>query len=274
MELLNVGCGGHFHPSWTNIDIVSSSPEVIAVNVQKGLPFADRTFDAVYHSHLLEHLNRRDALALLKEALRVMKPQAIMRVVTPDLETIVRLYLDKLDGALINAPGAADDYQWMLLELLDQTLRNESGGEMGRYLKRPDLPNKAFILSRIGKEAEAFWNAGARKQTLLRTLASMKWSTLFSMLQNRIACLMAGVIAGRRGRSACQTGFFRESGEVHAWMYDRYSLQKILEDAGFSNIKLCRADESAIPDFNSYELDTSQGRIRKPDSLFVEGMKR
>jgi hypothetical protein len=42
---------------------------------------------------------------------------------------------------------------------------------------------------------------------------------------------------------------------------------------GFIDVRVCRADDSRIPDFNSYGLDMIEGKIRKPDSLFMEAMK-
>jgi hypothetical protein len=56
-------------------------------------------------------------------------------------------------------------------------------------------------------------------------------------------------------------------------MYDRYSLRRLLEQAGFIDVRICRADESRIPDFNSYNLDIVEGKVRKPVSLFMEGIK-
>ena len=56
-------------------------------------------------------------------------------------------------------------------------------------------------------------------------------------------------------------------------MYDRYSLKRLLEQVGFIDVRVCRADDSRIPDFNSYGLDMIDGKIRKPDSLFMEAMK-
>jgi hypothetical protein len=71
-----------------------------------------------------------------------------------------------------------------------------------------------------------------------------------------------------------QISQFRLSGEVHQWMYDRYSLGVLLRDAGFQNIQVCRADESDIPNFGSYLLDIeADGSVRKPDSLFMEARK-
>jgi hypothetical protein len=72
---------------------------------------------------------------------------------------------------------------------------------------------------------------------------------------------------------AFEEGVFRNSGEIHRWMYDRYSLRRLLEQAGFIDVRICRADESRIPDFNSYNLDVVEGKVRKPVSLFMEGIK-
>ena len=41
MELLNLGCGTRFHPSWTNVDFVSTGNNVIAHNLLNGIPFED-----------------------------------------------------------------------------------------------------------------------------------------------------------------------------------------------------------------------------------------
>jgi hypothetical protein len=81
------------------------------------------------------------------------------------------------------------------------------------------------------------------------------------------------VFAGADANKAFREGLFRESGEIHRWMYDRFSLQRLLIHAGFVDAKVCEADKSAIPDFNSYDLDIHGEIVRKPDSLYMEGVK-
>lgn len=67
---------------------------------------------------------------------------------------------------------------------------------------------------------------------------------------------------------------FRLGGEVHYLMYDSVSLTALLEKHRFTNIKICRADKSSIPQFNSYLFDIDEfGKTRKPDSLFIEAIK-
>jgi hypothetical protein len=56
-------------------------------------------------------------------------------------------------------------------------------------------------------------------------------------------------------------------------MYDRYSLAQLLARAGFAGASRRAADESDIPEFARYGLETAAGRPRKPDSLYVEARK-
>ena len=65
-------------------------------------------------------------------------------------------------------------------------------------------------------------------------------------------------------------GKFRLGGEIHYWMYDFYSLKKLLQEAGFKDIKKVSPSKSSIPDWNKFELDIINGKVCDPDSLFVE----
>lgn len=98
MSMLNVGCGQRFHPDWVNIDFVAPNDKVIACDLRKGIPFSACAFKVVYQSHLLEHFLKSDALFMLKECFRVLEPRGIIRVAVPDLERIVRLYIQALDN--------------------------------------------------------------------------------------------------------------------------------------------------------------------------------
>lgn len=70
---------------------------VICWDLRRGIPFKDECFDVVYHSHLLEHIDRDAAVAFLTECRRVLKKGGIIRIVVPDLECLARRYLDAMD---------------------------------------------------------------------------------------------------------------------------------------------------------------------------------
>lgn len=62
--------------------------EVIPFYFQKGdaLPYADHTFAFVFSEHFFEHLFLDEAIALLGECHRVMKPGAVIRICVPDAD--------------------------------------------------------------------------------------------------------------------------------------------------------------------------------------------
>lgn len=63
-------------------------------NIVKGLPVLPNSCDAVYCSHVLEHLSYQDCARALKNTLSILKPGAVFRLVVPDLEHNARCYLD------------------------------------------------------------------------------------------------------------------------------------------------------------------------------------
>jgi SAM-dependent methyltransferase len=95
-ELLDIGCGTawlaeHF-PNYTGID---GSPDAVAIANERGhnailgdvdrpLPFADESFDAIVMKDLLEHV--ADPAALMREAHRVLRPGGLVFASSPDAQ--------------------------------------------------------------------------------------------------------------------------------------------------------------------------------------------
>ena len=246
-RMLNLGCGKMFHPNWVNVDVVSNSPHVLAFDLNLGIPFAAESFDIVYHSHILEHLERPYAEHLLQECFRVLKPGGLLRVVVPDLENIVRAYLAALEAARAGEQDAHERHQWMLIELLDQMVRPQSGGEMLRWWQKKPVPQKEFIISRVGKEAE-----DAIESLRDKPIPPCTLPTPLPLLN----------------------ADFIQSGELHKWMYDDISLSTLLQGFGFERVERKAHNNSSCPELMQYKLDTLEnGSSRKPDSFFLEAYK-
>ncbi len=283
MKLLNLGCGTQFHPDWTNIDFISTGEGVLAHNLLKGIPYPDSFFDGVYHSHLLEHFSKSDGANLINECYRVLKPNGIIRIAIPDLEQIARNYLNNLAGALAKDSEAALNYEWIMLEMYDQTVRNQGGGEMANYLFRKDIPNKSYVFNRIGDEArklhEVYLRSTLKQTNLVKPTLKLRLKTFihqsYKTLINKFLYPLnpQGFETLKTNREANRIGKFRLSGEVHQWMYDRYSLSVLLNKYNFRSIKVVSAFESDLPNWESYQLDSKEGIVRKPDSLFMEATK-
>jgi len=272
MRMLNLGCGCRVHPDWTNVDAVALHPTVQEHDLSQGIPFADNTFDVVYHSHFLEHLPREQAWLLMRECHRVLTPGGILRVAVPDLEGVARLYLQALEGALAGYGEWQHNYEWMMIELLDQTVRESSGGAMAEYLGQKTIPNLEFVRRRTGSEGRRMMaGASDSRQVAMSGSTSRKW------LRDLLARLRAKGVRMALGEAdfkALELGRFRMSGEVHHWSYDRYSLAVLLKRAGFCEPKAVGPSESRIHNWSDYSLDTERdGSIYKPHSLYMEAVR-
>jgi predicted SAM-dependent methyltransferase len=267
---LNLGCGERFHPDWINIDIAPRHPAVRALDFTKGLPFPAESVDAVYHAAVLEHIRKREVNDFLREIHRVLTPGGIVRVGVPDLEKICRIYLEKLEAALAGDKQAVADYDWIMLELLDQTVREKSGGEMLGYLQCNPLLNEQFVYERIGEEGRRIMEEARHHHSKTRPSFLSRLGSTARRLRHQLL----GLLAGRDGARALAIGRFRLSGEAHQWMYDRFSLARELVAAGFREPAIRSAGESAIPDWGRFHLDLQpDGTLNKPDLLFMEAIK-
>lgn len=277
---LNLGCGSRYHPDWINIDIAPQGPEVIQNDLSHGIPLPDASCDVVYHAALLEHLRRSDAEEFLVECYRVLNPGGIVRVGVPNLEKICQLYLSRLTAALNGEETAAHDYDWIMLELFDQIVREKGGGGMLDYLRQYPLPNKAFVYERIGEEGrelvKALRNSTVRLQKGNHSLPAFLrkllrgFRTLPSLAKRRIIWWLLE----EEDRRALAIGRFRLAGEVHQWAYDRFSLARLLEKTGFHEPQLLDANTSRIPNWTTFHLDTlPDGQVIKPDLFFMEAIK-
>lgn len=260
---LNVGCGDKFHTAWTNVDMGSNSPHVQVHNLLNGLPYGDDQFDVLYHSQVLEHFPKDKAADFLRECFRVLKPGGIIRVAVPDLEDIVNEYLRHLKENISHPSDISDaNYNWIMLEMYDQTVRNQTGGHMDVFLKQPNLLNGPYIVERVGKRSI---KGNVQPTTALEKLKRVTARRLLNYVSSRLRY--------KFGTRASRIGAFRLGGEVHLWMYDRYSLSKLLNDVGFIHAEKLDAWRSAIEDWAAYELDVKDGAVFDPTSLFMEARK-
>ena len=116
--VLHVGCGptdirdlpSYFHKRWKEVrfdidpdaypDVVGSALDMSAV--QTG------SMDAVYSSHMLEHLYAHDLRTVLAEMKRVLKPDGLLVATVPDLQEVARLIAaDQLLDTAYESPAGS-----------------------------------------------------------------------------------------------------------------------------------------------------------------------
>lgn len=111
----------------------SLSDNIVVHNLAKGIPAESDSVDAVYHSHLLEHLDRPIARAFLLEAYRVLKPGGVHRIAVPDLEEACQRYLEHIGqcDARPEERPKHDDYVAVIIEQCVRTEGSETSRQTG-----------------------------------------------------------------------------------------------------------------------------------------------
>ncbi len=246
----NIGCGATLHKDWENFDMAPISSNVRSIDIRREWSLDALSYDFIYSSHVLEHLQRPEARSFLVNCYNSLKPGGILRIVVPDLEGICREYINQLDAARSGQVNAERKHQWMTLELLDQIVRTQSGGIMGQLWNSGSLPESEFIIERLGPEAAKHLQQSDNRQP------APSYEFLYGQQDEQ------------RSESIQQ---FRNTGEIHQWMYDELSLSALFASIGFVSIKRQRGDCSLMNEFSKYQLDTDKGGSpRKPDSLYME----
>lgn len=94
---LHLGCGKRdFGVTWDHID-AEPWPHVKSHDVTK-LPYETNSVDIIYASHLIAYFDREEIIPILREWKRVLRPDGILRIATPDFREMAKIYL-KQNGA-------------------------------------------------------------------------------------------------------------------------------------------------------------------------------
>jgi predicted SAM-dependent methyltransferase len=105
---LNLGCGENAKPGWINVDLFNQAAD-LALDIREPLPFPAESVAIVYSEHVFEHLAYpsthdsmgwtlesaeapSEAMRLLRESVRVLRPGGVCSVGVPDAARAIRLY--------------------------------------------------------------------------------------------------------------------------------------------------------------------------------------
>lgn len=114
--VLHVGCGGSdirslpqmFQRRWQEIRLdidPQAKPDVVASMLDMA-PIESASVDALYSSHNIEHLHPHEVEVALKEFKRVLKPNGVLVLTCPDLQSVCALVAaDKLEDVAYESPS-------------------------------------------------------------------------------------------------------------------------------------------------------------------------
>ena len=91
---LRLDIGGGYRKGangWITVDISHECD--LYWDLREGIPFADSTVDAIYSSHLFEHLTYEQGQALMKDCLRALTPGGTFSIVVPNARMYIEHYL-------------------------------------------------------------------------------------------------------------------------------------------------------------------------------------
>jgi hypothetical protein len=164
------------------------------------------------------------------------------------------------------------NYNWILLEMYDQTVRNFNGGNLAGYIFQESIPNEEYLYERIGEEGRSIPKFYLENKTL--ELASADFPNTqgpLRRIKNKFRDYLLNFL--KIDMSVYEIGKFRMGGQIHQWMYDRYSLTNLIKENGGDQIIVQDAFSSYLSNWETYSLDGKRPITRKPDSLFIEAIK-
>jgi predicted SAM-dependent methyltransferase len=101
---LHLGCGKRYLPGYIHIDL-DREPHIDYPNtdIRDLSMFSDESVDVIYNCGTFEYFDPSETSDVLREWLRVLNPEGILRISVPNFESIVSVYLQ--NGKDINGEG-------------------------------------------------------------------------------------------------------------------------------------------------------------------------
>lgn len=152
-RVLNVGSGPFslrkLHPSFVRtewlerrLDIDPNvKPDIIGTITNVRNIIEDESFDAVWCSHVLEHLHSHEVPTALQEIRRILRPDGFVLLTSPDMESVAELILSKgIDHVAYISPAGP-------ITVLDMIYGHSPSIARGRqYMAH----NSGFTIQRLG----------------------------------------------------------------------------------------------------------------------------
>lgn len=155
---IHLGCGSRLFGGWVNVDACPGKGVDLVWDLRERLPIRDSAAKAIYSEHVLEHLQKHDAVKLLNECIRILQPGGMLRIGVPDAAVYMQAYangqwaffeeLKYLGGAV--APLSSP------IDVINQMFRMG-----GHHLFAWDFQSLSTVLTGIGFRNVIRWNAGA-----------------------------------------------------------------------------------------------------------------
>jgi predicted SAM-dependent methyltransferase len=88
-DFLNLGCGPRTFDLCDNVDVPVLRRKKVdfhGLDLRYPLPIPENSYGGVFSEHTLEHLEPCEAIDLLREVFRILKPGGVARIIVPSLD--------------------------------------------------------------------------------------------------------------------------------------------------------------------------------------------
>jgi SAM-dependent methyltransferase len=179
---LHIGPGPQWtkpDPKWLTVDVDPARADIVVnFNEFEEFPLASASVDAIYASHVFEHISVYRCPRVLAECHRVLVPGGTIRIVVPDVATSIAHYVAKDEQFALferRRRRAADAYgeSYTLFECLKEDFisRNSQRELLGEQLAHQnawDFESLSAALVRAGFEKSAVHRTAFRSTSCTR----------------------------------------------------------------------------------------------------------
>jgi predicted SAM-dependent methyltransferase len=91
---INIGCGASNVTGWEGVDVVPSPGVTCVWDCRTSLPFDNESAKGIFSEHFIEHIDfYQEAPLLFKDIYRILKKDAVVRIIVPDAQKYVEAYV-------------------------------------------------------------------------------------------------------------------------------------------------------------------------------------
>ena len=85
--------------NWTMLDLEDSDINIDLTMTD--LPFELESKEIIYSSHFFEHIQHTDAIKIIKNCYKLLKPGGVLKIEVPDFEKAIKMYINRDHERLI-----------------------------------------------------------------------------------------------------------------------------------------------------------------------------
>ena len=103
---LHLGSGDHHIANWINVDFSPMMNVEVAADLTREMPFRSGSIDLIHSEDFIEHVDETAGKLVLRECRRILRSGGVMRLLTPDLLSLIEEVYVRRDPCHLRWCGA------------------------------------------------------------------------------------------------------------------------------------------------------------------------